>query len=68
MTEPAAHELAKSVATKLYADEALLAQMTKLLGDAKASGTSVQVATSLVGNLNADKVVVAQNIEGGLKM
>ena len=66
--EPAAPELPKAIATKLSSDEALLAQIVKLLSEAKAPDSSVQMAGSLVGSLTDEKAVVAQKIEGGITM
>jgi|GEM_PF-1661961 len=66
--EPAAPDLPKAIATRLNNDEALLAQIITLLADANAADSSVQIAESLVGSLTAEKVVVAQRIEGGIKM
>ena len=62
-TEPDAPELPRAIATQLQNDEALLAQVIKLLADAKAPDSSVQMAASLVGTLTAEKVVVGQKIE-----
>ena len=61
--EPDAPELPRAIATTLQSDEALLAHVIKLLADAKAPDSSVQMAASLVGTLTAEKVVIGQKIE-----
>jgi hypothetical protein len=66
--EPTAPELPKAIATRLHGDEALLAQLVKLLAEATAPDSSVQMAGSLVGSLTTEKAVVAQKIDGGIKM
>jgi hypothetical protein len=45
-----------------------MTQIITLLADAKAPDSSIQMAGSLVGSLTADKVVVAQKVEGGITM
>jgi hypothetical protein len=66
--EPETQELPKAIATKLNTDQALLGEVIKLLQGAKAPDSSVQMAGSLVGTLSAEKAIVAQRIEGGIKM
>jgi len=66
--EPTPGELPKAIATKLHGNHELLSAIVKLFAEASASDQSTQIAGSLVGNLRSEKVVVAQKIEGGIKM
>ena len=66
--EPEASELPQSIATELHANDELLSAIVKLLAEAPASDQSTQIAGTLVGNLRSEKTVVAQKIEGGIKM
>jgi stage V sporulation protein SpoVS len=66
--EPEPKELPKAIATALHDDEELLLQVVKLLVTAPGPDLSKQVAGTLVGNLRSGKTVVAQKIEGGIKM
>lgn len=66
--EPAASVLPKAIATELHSNDELLSAIVKLLAEAPASEQSTQIAGSLVGNLRSERVVVAQKIEGGIKM
>jgi hypothetical protein len=66
--EPDTQELPKAIATKLSSDQALMGQLITLLREAKASDSSTQMVGSLVGTLAAEKAVVAQKVEGGIKM
>ena len=60
--------LPKAIATELHSNDELLSAIVKLLAEAPASEQSTQIAGSLVGNLRLERVVVAQKIEGGIKM
>jgi hypothetical protein len=66
--EPIASELPKAIATELHGNEELLSAIVKLLAEAHTDDRSTQIAGSLVGNLRSEKTVVAQKIEGGIKM
>jgi hypothetical protein len=66
--EPDAQELPKAIATQLNTDQALMGQVIALLQEAKGAASSVQMVGSLVGTLTAEKAVVAQKVEGGIKM
>jgi hypothetical protein len=66
--EPATEELPKAIATKLHSNEALLAQIITVLKETKATDSSVKMIGSLVGTLSANKVIVAQKIDGGITM
>ena len=66
--DPDTPELPKAIATKLHSDEALLDQIITLLQDTKRADPSIQMIGSLVGSLTAKNVVVAQSVQGGIKM
>ncbi len=66
--EPAPGELPKAIATELHGNDELLSAMVRLLAQAPAYDAATQIACSLVGSLRSEKVVVAQKIEGGIKM
>jgi hypothetical protein len=61
--EPNAQELPKAIATKLNTDQALMGQIITLLREAKTGDSTVQMVGSLVGDLSAEKAVVAQYVE-----
>jgi hypothetical protein len=67
-TEPDTQELPKAIATKLQVDQALLDKVITLLHDAEKTDASVQMIGSLVGSLTAERAIIAQKIEGGIKM
>ena len=66
-SEPKPTDLAQAVASKLEKDDALVVQILDLLKSDSASGTP---AGTLVGNIDATKVVVATRIDvaGDFKM
>ncbi|MCA8999026.1 MAG: hypothetical protein KDA80_18645, partial [Planctomycetaceae bacterium] len=60
--EPDIQELPKAIATTLITDQERMNQIVALLHDAKMKDSSVQLVGTLVGNLTAEKAVVAQNV------
>ncbi len=59
-SDPKLPELAPAIAERLQQNEELARQIVVLLKDSQIAGTS---ATPLVGNIDAEKVVVASHLE-----
>jgi hypothetical protein len=56
-------EIPKEIATRLHDDQALLDQVITILQNANTSDSSVKMVGSLVENVTADKVIVAQKVD-----
>ncbi len=67
-TEPARSDLAPSIAIRLNNDSDIAARVVALLRESNLNdGTTLAVGT-LVTNLSADKVIVANRIDGTIQM